>query len=54
MEYSHFWQANGRLSIQEISSLLENPNVHTRFHESSTVPTLSQLNPARNFSLYKK
>jgi hypothetical protein len=47
------WQANSFIASPEIPSILWNPKVHYRFHNSqSLVPVLSQMNPVHVFSLH--
>jgi hypothetical protein len=44
MQLSPSWEANGLLGSQEIPSILQNPEVHNRAHNSPSLhPILSQI-----------
>jgi hypothetical protein len=50
MGQSPSWEANSCIASQEIPHLLQNPNEDYCVHNIPlSVPTLSQMNPVKNF-----
>jgi hypothetical protein len=53
VELSPSWQAASNAATQELASILWNPNIHYRVHNSPPlVPNMSQTNPLHTSPLY--